>query len=130
MTVPRVATPSTAIVDDAGCMDPGTVSKGVSPPVLFTKIVSGSLDNVQEAPGRQVGAPLIYTSVILAAGFGSLTRSEFVLNSDLGIYCTLIIILALFADFILLPAVILKFDKDKPENETNAVVPELAAKEA
>jgi len=60
---------------------------------------------------RQVAAPLFFTSIILLAGFGSLLRSDFVLNSDLGLYCGGIIALALLADFILLPAVILKFDK-------------------
>ncbi len=60
---------------------------------------------------RQVAAPLVFTSVILVAGFGSLTQSQFVLNSDMALYCTIVIALALFADFILLPATILRFDK-------------------
>lgn len=78
---------------------------------------------------RQVATPLIYTSLILVAGFGSLTRSEFVLNSDLGLYCTMIIVLALLADFILLPAVILKFDKDKIEDKSKVVAADRVAKE-
>ncbi|MCB0279727.1 MAG: MMPL family transporter [Calditrichaeota bacterium] len=60
---------------------------------------------------RQVGAPLFFTSLILIVGFGSLFYSDFVLNSDLAIYCSSVIALALVADFLLLPAVILKFDK-------------------
>ena len=62
---------------------------------------------------RQVAAPLIFTSVILVAGFGSLTQSDFVLNSDMALYSVIVIILALFADFILLPAIILKLDSPK-----------------
>lgn len=60
---------------------------------------------------RQVGAPLIFTSVILVFGFGALTQSDFVLNSDMALYSSIVIAMALFADFILLPATILKFDK-------------------
>lgn len=59
---------------------------------------------------RQVAAPLIFTSIILIMGFGTLTQSDFVLNSDMALYCTIVIALALFADFVLLPATILKFD--------------------
>lgn len=66
---------------------------------------------------RQVAAPLIFTSLILVAGFGSLTQSDFILNSDMAIYCTMVIGLALFADFILLPATILKFDADESEEK-------------
>jgi uncharacterized protein len=59
---------------------------------------------------RQVGQALIYTSLILVAGFGAMIMSDFAVNSDMAKYCTSIIALALFADFILLPAVLFKFD--------------------
>ena len=62
---------------------------------------------------QQVGRPLIFTSVILVVGFGVLVLSKFALNSDMGRFCSAVIALALFADFILLPAMILKFDKAK-----------------
>ena len=60
---------------------------------------------------RQVGAPLMFTSVILVAGFGAMISSDFVINSDMALYCSIVIGLALLADFILLPATILKFEK-------------------
>jgi predicted RND superfamily exporter protein len=60
---------------------------------------------------RLVGAPLIFTSLILVAGFGSLTFSDFALNSDMGMLCSAVIALALAADLILLPAMILVFEK-------------------
>jgi predicted RND superfamily exporter protein len=66
---------------------------------------------------RQVGAPLVFTSVILIFGFGALTQSDFVVNSDMALYCTLVIALALFADFILLPVTILKFEKKSGLNK-------------
>lgn len=59
---------------------------------------------------HQVGGPLFFTSVILVAGFGVLMLSEFALNSDLGMFCSAVIALALYADFIVLPAFLLKFD--------------------
>jgi hypothetical protein len=62
---------------------------------------------------RQVGAPLFFTSIILIAGFGILMLSNFALNSDMGMFCSAIIALALVADFIVLPAFLLKFDKGK-----------------
>jgi hypothetical protein len=62
---------------------------------------------------RQVGAPLVFTSIILIFGFGALTQSDFVVNSDMALYSSIVIAMALFADFILLPATILKFDKTK-----------------
>lgn len=62
---------------------------------------------------RQVGAPLVFTSLILVCGFGSLTQSEFALNSDMALYCSIVIAFALFADFILLPAIMLKYDREK-----------------
>jgi len=57
----------------------------------------------------QVGAPLIFTSIILVMGFGALMFSDFALNSDMGMLCSAVIALAIFADFILLPATILRF---------------------
>lgn len=102
---------------------------------FLTKYLRGRHDGKNQEESilyafRQVAAPLIYTSLILLAGFGSLIRSEFVLNSDLGLYCTMIIALALLADFILLPAVILKFDKDETGDTNKVETQDLAAKEA
>jgi predicted RND superfamily exporter protein len=62
---------------------------------------------------QQCGDPLFYTSVILVCGFSVLTFSSFTGNSDLGLFCSIIILLALFADFFILPAFLLKFDRAK-----------------
>jgi predicted RND superfamily exporter protein len=54
----------------------------------------------------------------LVCGFGALISSDFVVNSDMALFSTFIIAMALFADFILLPATILKFEKNKtPETK-------------
>lgn len=62
---------------------------------------------------QQVGAPLMFTSIILIFGFGVLMFSQFALNSDMGMFCSAVIALALTADFIILPAFLLKFDNGK-----------------
>ncbi len=54
------------------------------------------------------GRPIILTSVILCAGFGVVMFSEFVPTMYFGILCTLLIFNALWADLVVLPAVILQ----------------------
>ena len=97
---------------------------------FLTKYLKGRHDGLTQTEAilysfRQVGAALIYTSVILIFGFAALTFSDFALNSDMAMYCSIVIALALFADFILLPATILKFEKvsaDVPEPIENKEV--------
>ncbi|MFV2057626.1 MAG: RND family transporter [Thiohalomonadales bacterium] len=57
-----------------------------------------------------VGSALIITTVVLTAGFSVLMFSSFKLNFDLGLITALTIALALMVDFLLLPALLLKFD--------------------
>ncbi|ORU91684.1 MAG: RND transporter [Cycloclasticus sp. symbiont of Poecilosclerida sp. M] len=59
-----------------------------------------------------VGKALIVSSIVLCAGFGILMLSPFALNSDTAQLTVWVIIFALIADFLLLPALLLKFDKD------------------
>ena len=58
-----------------------------------------------------VGKALWTTSVVLIAGFLVLTRSPFELNSAMGLVSALTIGLALFADFLLLPTLLMTLDK-------------------
>lgn len=60
-----------------------------------------------------VGKALIVSSIVLSAGFTMLMLSPFALNSDTAKLTTWVIIAALVADFLLLPALLLKLDKDK-----------------
>jgi predicted RND superfamily exporter protein len=55
----------------------------------------------------RVGPALLHTSVVLAAGFVILGMSAFQVNQALGQLTALIIVLALIADFTLLPALLL-----------------------
>ena len=62
---------------------------------------------------RDVGAALWITTVALTAGFGCLSLSSFLLTAHLGMLATIVIVMALVADFLLLPALLLWFDRDR-----------------
>jgi len=58
-----------------------------------------------------VGIALVVTTLVLVAGFMVLTQSAFKLNSDMGLLTAITIALALIADFIFLPPLLMKVDK-------------------
>jgi len=60
-----------------------------------------------------VGTALWVTSAILIAGFAVLSLSAFRINQELGMLTAMTLVCALLADFLLLPALLLKLDKDK-----------------
>jgi len=60
-----------------------------------------------------VGKALVISTIVLMVGFGVLMTSPFALNSDMAKLTTWIIGLALVVDFLLLPVLLLKFDKDE-----------------
>lgn len=60
-----------------------------------------------------VGSALLTTSVVLVAGFLVLTRSPFELNAGMGLLTAITISMALLADFLLLPALLMMFDNSK-----------------
>lgn len=57
-----------------------------------------------------VGVAIIVTSIILVAGFLILAQSSFGMNSDMGLLTAITIVVALFADFLLLPILLIKLD--------------------
>ena len=59
---------------------------------------------------RTVGQALLTTSLVLVAGFIVVSFSNFELNSAMGKLTALVIALALIADFLLLPPLLMKFD--------------------
>lgn len=67
-----------------------------------------------------VGTALWTTSVVLIAGFLVLTGSPFELNSGMGLLTAITIALALVADFLLLPTLLMTLDR-KENYETNMV---------
>jgi len=64
-----------------------------------------------------VGVAIIVTSVILVAGFGVLAQSSFGMNSNMAVLTAIAIVMALIADFLLLPVLLLKLDKKSYKTE-------------
>ncbi len=60
---------------------------------------------------RTVGVALFVTSAILIVGFGALATSAFWPNATLGMLTALTITCALFADFLLLPSLLMAIDR-------------------
>ena len=60
---------------------------------------------------KSVGTALVFTSIILTSGFFILTFSDISINSDMGKLTAYTIVLALIADLIFLPALLISFDK-------------------
>ena len=58
-----------------------------------------------------VGRALLITSIVLVAGFLVLATSAFELNSGMGLLTAIVIILALFADFLFLPPLLIKIEE-------------------
>jgi len=69
-----------------------------------------------------VGTALWVTSAVLISGFMILTLSTFKLNSDMGLLTSVVIAFALLADFLLLPAILLKIDAKKEPTPINSQV--------
>jgi len=60
-----------------------------------------------------VGLAMTTTTIVLAAGFGVLTLSSFLLNAHMGLLTVIIIIAALLIDLLFLPALLMWLDRDK-----------------
>lgn len=60
---------------------------------------------------KHVGRALLTTSVVLVAGFLVLSQSHFELNAGMGMLTSIIITLALMADFFFLPPLLMKLEK-------------------
>jgi len=67
-----------------------------------------------------VGRALLVTSIVLIAGFLVLALSDFKLNSGMGLLTSIIIALALIADFLLLPSLLMKIEEKRNENTDTA----------
>ncbi len=57
-----------------------------------------------------VGSALVFTSAVLAVGFGVLSYSAFDLNAGMGKLTAVTIVLALVADFLLLPPLLMRME--------------------
>nr|VFK31726.1 MAG: hypothetical protein BECKMB1821G_GA0114241_10913 [Candidatus Kentron sp. MB]VFK34884.1 MAG: hypothetical protein BECKMB1821I_GA0114274_10893 [Candidatus Kentron sp. MB]VFK77019.1 MAG: hypothetical protein BECKMB1821H_GA0114242_10913 [Candidatus Kentron sp. MB] len=60
-----------------------------------------------------VGVALIITSLVLVAGFLIIALSDFYPNTGMGIVTAMVLVLALLADFLFLPPLLIKLDSDR-----------------
>ncbi|TCK19307.1 hypothetical protein DFR30_2617 [Thiogranum longum] len=67
-----------------------------------------SAEDAIRAAFSSVGVALIMTSIVLIAGFAVLALSSFKMNAGMGLLTAITIALALFADFLFLPPLLLK----------------------
>ncbi|WP_411572370.1 efflux RND transporter permease subunit [Vibrio sp. TH_r3] len=70
-----------------------------------------SPENAVRYAFHTVGRALWITTVVLIAGFLVLANSTFRLNSDMGQLSSIVILLALIVDFLLLPCLLMQFDR-------------------
>jgi predicted RND superfamily exporter protein len=65
-----------------------------------------------------VGTALVITAVVLTAGFGFLNFSSFNFNAYMGSLTAMTVVIALVFDFLMLPALLLLFDKHEAQQVT------------
>jgi len=75
------------------------------------KIESENTEEAIRATFQDVGPALVVTTAILASGFAVLAFSQIMMNSALGQMTSIILVAALFLDFLLLPSLILFLGK-------------------
>jgi hypothetical protein len=67
-----------------------------------------------------VGMALLTTSIVLVIGFLVLSLSSFKLNSGMGMLTAIVVTMALVADFLFLPALLIKLEEKKNEKNITA----------
>ncbi len=104
---------------------------------FLSKYQRGRRDRNQDAEGAvryafsTVGTALWVTSAILVAGFGVLAFSSFKINGDMGMLTAIAIAVALIADFLLLPTLLLTVDRGrKGRSQQSSGSPQIATKAA
>lgn len=68
-----------------------------------------------------VGVAIVVTSVVLVAGFIVLAQSTFALNSQMALLTSIAIAMALLADFLLLPVLLMRMDRKKGKSNKVAM---------
>lgn len=68
---------------------------------------------------RTVGKALVVTTAVLILGFAVLSQSSFQVNSDMGMLTAITITIALFVDFLLLPPLLMLFERKAGASVTN-----------
>lgn len=72
---------------------------------------------------KTVGRALLITSIVLVVGFLILATSSFELNSGMGLLTAIVIAFAIFADFLFLPAILMKIEGKTDEKTVDTTNP-------
>ena len=75
---------------------------------------------------NSVGRALWITTLVLVAGFMVLAQSSFKLNADMGLLTAITIVIALIVDFLFLPPLLMKLDKDNDKSPEKASTGEIS----
>ena len=73
-----------------------------------------------------VGVALWTTTMALAAGFLVISTSAFAVNAEMGLLVAIVVVLALVVDFLLLPGLLIRFDKSLIGPSPNKITVEAA----
>jgi predicted RND superfamily exporter protein len=68
---------------------------------------------------RETGASMIYTSIVLFAGFIIFAGSDFVGTTMLGVLTSTTLLIAMFSNLIVLPALLMRFDSGKRRRDSH-----------
>ncbi len=71
---------------------------------------------------RETGASMIYTSVVLFAGFIIFAGSDFIGTIMLGVLTSTTLLIAMFANLIVLPALLMVFDDGKRKKDAHPLI--------
>lgn len=72
---------------------------------------------------EKVGAPIIASTVTLAAGFLILSQSSYRMNAEMGLLSALMVIVAMVFDLVVLPALLLMLDRRRTPQSEDAAAP-------
>lgn len=71
---------------------------------------------------RETGASMIYTSIVLFAGFIIFSMSDFVGTTMLGVLTSTTLLIAMFANLIVLPSLLMAFDSGKRSKDSHPII--------
>ena len=71
---------------------------------------------------QETGASMIYTSVVLFAGFVIFSGSKFLSTTMLGVLTSTTLLIAMFANLIVLPALLMVFDDGKRKKDAHPII--------
>jgi len=75
----------------------------------------------------ETGKAIMYTSIVLFAGFSIFALSDFGYNIALGLLTSTTLVISMFTNLILLPALIMTFDKPKKRKDEHMLIDEFGS---